>query len=369
MAKRPACNTPVGAEIVQKAIRSSRFDCPEEVFSFEWWKDKDCKSYIPLECSICKFKPKAATIDKFMQRSSAACWCNNQAKWCSEEGADRLESLVSSSAFELLPEYSRDWFVSNGCCELKLPIRCKQCLYCPQDCLLRHFKCTQTAACWCNGQADWRGEQGRKRLVGLVLQNGLEPAPQLLSETWWLANVKGKNSKVPFRCSICNEVSDSTSIDNFVRRGDCGCSCTKKSESKVFNYTKSKLPEFVVKNDQSLFSKTSPSGGTLRYDVVVLNKSSEVVFVVEVDGRQHFLDLYWGNRDRDLQKEIDAIAHGIPMLRLYQPDIHTGSFDWRAFLDEKIEAALNGALEIAVHVQPDCPAYTSGVYVELRKKT
>jgi len=106
------------------------------------------------------------------------------------------------------------------------------------------------------------------------------------------------------------------------------------------------------------------------FDIAVVDADQRIVLFVEVDGSQHFCGAHiWHDRgiaERDLMKEQAAVAAGIPIARVYQPDVWNGTFDWKAFLSVIVEKACSGNLR-GVHCQPGCEMYMEGVYASLRR--
>lgn len=105
------------------------------------------------------------------------------------------------------------------------------------------------------------------------------------------------------------------------------------------------------------------------YDFVVC-KDETVVLLGEIDGEQHFRPGRFGSADEkfertlsnDVQKELDAVRAGIPLIRMYQDDVWTQKFDWKSWLSTLISKACRGCLDARVYRQPNQLAYTSGEY-------
>jgi hypothetical protein len=376
MPKRPPCNTATGAAIVLEAIRLSRFEALPEMEDPRWWARKNCKSTLQLHCSECGFCPDNATVDKFMQRRSAACWCNGQAKWSTTQGVERLQKLIADSRFELHPSVEWSTLQPTLVCESKLPIVCTVCEYEPHDCLLRHFKDTRTAACWCNGQASYASAQGHARVLRLIAATALQPSKDLRLLEWYLANVHGENDAVPVACPDCNTVVTSTSISNLVKRQSVGCDCRWKTQRMIRDWVAEHVSRlypgigvvFELKAAERIQSKRA--GGRMAYDVA-LQEGTTTVLILEIDGRQHFdpVPEWETTKANDFSKEVAAVEDGIPMLRLCQPDAWRKKFGWQAWLEKMIRLAVSKQLAAAVHRQPGCVSYTSGQYVARRSES
>lgn len=374
MPKRAPCNTAAGAAIVLEAIRLSRFEASPEMEDPRWWAKKNCKSTLQLRCSACGFCPDNATVDKFMQRRSAACWCNNQAKWSTDQGAERLKQLIADSRFELRPLVEWNTLQPKLCSETKLPLVCSVCKYEPLECLLRHFKDTRTAACWCNGQALYASAQGHARVLSIVSNAGLQPSEDLCRLEWYLANVHGEHDSVPVVCPDCNSVVDSTSICNMAKRQSAGCDCRWKTQCMirdwVAEHTSRLYPDIDVVSELKAAERiqSKRAGGRMAYDVA-LQEGPTTILILEIDGRQHFdiLPNFEATKVNDLSKEIAAVEDGIPMLRLSQVDVWRKKFGWQAWLEKMIRLAVNKQLAATVHHQPGCVSYTSDQYVARRR--
>lgn len=376
MPQRMPCNTPTGSALVLEAIRQTRFEASPEMLDFKWWSSKNCKSKMPLKCTVCGFFPENATVDKFMQRRSAACWCNNQANWSSTQGIERLNRILESSRFRLLDGTDLQELERNLCSNTKLPLVCSVCDFRPGDCMLRHFKDTRTAACWCNGQASYSSASGHEQVLQAVLTCGLKPSSELESLEWYTANIKGEHDKIPVLCPTCNSISRSTSISNFMRRKSVACDCRWKTQSMVREWLEDHVsalfPTTRVVSELKAPDRiqSQAAGGRLAYDIV-LQKNNKPILIIEVDGRQHFENnSHWEQtKVNDLHKEVAAIEDGIPMIRLYQPTVWRGKFDWRSWLVPMVARAVLQTLEVIVHRHPNCMAYLSESYVCRRKHT
>lgn len=368
--KRAACNTREGANIVMEAIESSRFSPLQEMMDPSWWTNKDCKSFLAVSCDECGFQPRSLTVDKFMRTRSGSCWCNGQAPWASDEGLKRLKRIVNSSRFDLMPSFIEEEFVLNGNCNMHLPLVCSVCSFSPPRCLLRHFKDTATSACFCNGEAPWSSESGRQRLLSECEKFGVVPGANLLDAEWFKTNVHGKNSNIPLHCRHCSALTTTTSIDNFVRRGEAGCHCSHKTELMVYQFLMS-IDGITFDREVDLKLGKSAKGGAMPYDFVGYVETAPLL-IVELDGRQHFEELSnWNNAttlQNDIVKETNAVAAGIPIVRLHQPSVWKGCLPWQDFLTSCVTAAIHRTLEVRVHCQPGCSAYSSGLYARMRGK-
>ena len=309
-----------------------------------------------------------------MQRRSAACWCNNQAKWSTNGGIERLKQLIRDSRFELISGTELKDLQSTLCSETKLPIVCSVCDYQPPDCLLRHFKDTRTAACWCNGQASYASAEGHVRVLNIVSTTGLQPSEELKCLQWYLANVHGENDPVPVVCPNCNSVATSTSISNLIKRQSAGCDCKWKTQRMIrdwiTDHVDSMHTRVVVVSELKAPDRiqSKRAGGRMAYDIA-LQVGDVTILIVEIDGRQHFdpVPAWEATKVNDVSKEIAAVEDGIPMLRLYQVDVWRKKFEWKAWLENMIELAMKRELVATVHRQPGCVVYKSDQYIARRR--
>ena len=373
MPKRVPCSTAAGATMVLEAIRATRFQAFPEMEDLHWWSGKNCRSTLLLQCTVCGFCPDNATVDKFMHRQSAACWCNKQAKWSTSQGVERVKQLVADSRFELHPTTEWSTLQPRLCSETKLPLVCTVCEYEPPDCLLRHFRETRTAACWCNGQASYASSAGHARVLRIVYAAGLQPAEDLHRLEWYVANVHGENDAVPVVCPDCNSIVASTSISNLIKRQSAGCDCRWKTQRMIREWVAEHVGHlypgmdavFELKAAERIQSKRA--GGRMAYDLA-LQEGATTVLILEIDGRHHFdpVPEWEATKVNDLSKEIAAVEDGIPVLRLSQSYVWRRKFGWQAWLEKMIWLAVSKQLAVAVHRQPGCVLYTSGQYVARR---
>ena len=108
----------------------------------------------------------------------------------------------------------------------------------------------------------------------------------------------------------------------------------------------------------------------MKYDIAI-QTDNRILLVVEVDGRQHFESnkKFEQTQLNDVEKEVAAIDAGVPVLRLFQPDVWNDRFDWKAWLRSQVSLALTKQLIVGVHRQPGCTMYSSDRYVERRVAT
>lgn len=335
--------------------------------AFSWWANKNCKSVLPVTCTRCGFSPNNCTIDKFMLRRSAECWCNNQAKWCTAQGVERLHALMSKSRFVFVEAP----LAHSLSCDTELSIACSVCHHQPKSCLLRHFKDTLSAACWCNGRAPYASSEGHKRVLKILTQHHMQPSKELICYDWFVKNVNSEHSVIPVQCIRCATICTSTTISNMLKRKSVGCDCKWKTEKRVkdwvHEHVRLRWVGCEVIGQLTLQSKKRKRGSPMKYDIAI-QSGNRVLLVIEIDGRQHFEEdaRFLQTQLNDVHKEIEAVTAGIPMLRLFQPDVWNDRFDWKLWLTTMIDAAVSRQLTVAVHRQLHCLKYSEGAYAERR---
>lgn len=193
-------------------------------------------------------------------------------------------------------------------------------------------------------------------------------------------NVKAK-TYLPIECQTCKFRPQHTSILNFVFQNSAECLCRWKTQRLVHEAV-DVIIDRVHKNcmftigEHSFDDSFSSKGARMPYDIVVCRSAdSRVVMIIELDGKQHFVDglllgtNFEATQRNDVQKEINAVDKGIPMIRLYQRAVYRGKFDWRQYLESMISQAWQGTLAPKVYRHPGEPLYLSGSYRALREGT
>lgn len=293
-----------------------------------------------------------------------------KASWNTIEGLSNVMRVFKESRFDPLDKMLNiAWWKQNASAKCKIPIICSECGYRPPACGLDNFSRTGNADCFCNGGARWNGKEGHDRFLKLIEASSRFVALEFTkSFDWWKQQNVTVFSCIPFKCIECNSVVDSTNVQHFSREGQGRCGCRWKTQALA-----SAFASGVCSNasDTNVYTEFKLEKGHVRYDIAIV-KSRTCVLLIEIDGDQHFGDIgVFGDssrtRDHDVSKENSALEREIPIVRMYQPDVWSGRFDWKPYLKKKIFQALAGKLLPRVYCQPDCLLYTTGVYAELRK--
>lgn len=73
----------------------------------------------------------------------------------------------------------------------------------------------------------WGNSAGHKKFLTIVAKSKTwQPTNEAWDADWWAANVTRNTSKVPLQCQVCDHVSATTTINNFVKQGSAACFCT-----------------------------------------------------------------------------------------------------------------------------------------------
>lgn len=175
--------------------------------------------------------------------------------------------------------------------------------------------------------------QGNTRSCGCLQaetarKNGLTQLKELTGQKFGLLTVikyagsqRGRSSWL-CRCDCGNEV-----IVNQMElsRGDtlsCGCLRSSFGEKEIENILKSQ--QLKYQKEFSFNDLRSENDILLRFDFAVLNDNNEILYLIEYDGEQHYLnktDVIWSDtmekrRKRDRIKNEYALSHNIPLYRI-----------------------------------------------------
>jgi very-short-patch-repair endonuclease len=135
------------------------------------------------------------------------------------------------------------------------------------------------------------------------------------------------DKKFWFNCKICND--EYIQSPNNKTRGS-GCpKCVNKTEQIIANYLKEMEINFIR-----------------QYNIGNINKFYDFYLpdhrmIIEIDGPQHFIQVSnWTSPEETLQNDIQkmstAIAEGISVLRIYQPDIWANKIDWKTCIIDNL---------------------------------
>jgi very-short-patch-repair endonuclease len=136
------------------------------------------------------------------------------------------------------------------------------------------------------------------------------------------------NKKYIFVCHVCKHDYEQTP-GNKTNSGQ-GCPyCVNKTEQMVVCFLKETNINFVRQYKIGDINKF--------YDFYLPDKK----LIIEVDGDQHFKQISnWKSPEENLQNDIQkmktAIANGISVLRIYQPDIFSDIIDWKDIIKKNL---------------------------------
>jgi hypothetical protein len=189
------------------------------------------------------------------------------------------------------------------------------------------------------------------------------------SQEDWTQECNGKDYCPTLKCLDCNQLVETTPLTSLQQGRGLGCGCRNKTEAKVADWIRNRLPEAIVKSG---FPGPGKGPGATHFDIHLRFPDGFEV-IVEVDGAQHF----WRDHrfftlegcKRDLQKEewsVDA-QRNISIIRLIQEDAWFDRNGWDTFLMHSIDAARKAERARVFH--PDAREYTSenSAYVQLRE--
>ena len=293
-----------------------------------------------------------------------------------------LEYVVTTR-FQPAIEMTQEWWNLNvKGWHNTVPLTCTVCNHevCPKfDNFFRESSTQRgTANCRCSKHGRWNSEVARVELLEILSTTHFVPRGFLLSSQLYAGQHVNARTVLPIQCKQCQHVPSRCPLQHFVSFRSAECLCKNKTQRLVYDWITSKLDKIEpaatrVVAESHFRDVRSNTGKAMPYDIVVSRKMDcRVLLIIEVDGRQHFDSLMCGEarflalQDRDFAKEVTAIERRIPMIRLHQPTVWTGSFDWRAFLLPLLAKALDGTIPLCVHRQPGQEVYVQGRYKELR---
>ena len=146
---------------------------------------------------------------------------------------------------------------------------------------------------------------------------------------------KGSNARAIFDCDVCHNEFD-TLLYNVLTGYWCG-SCRLRTESKVLKYLREVYPHCKrqLRYEWARFSKTNH---IMPFDFGL----EEEKILIELDGIQHFEQVSnWDHPDnvkaKDVEKMIKAVEAGYSVIHIFQPEVWSDVYDWKAVLKEQVE--------------------------------
>ena len=275
------------------------------------------------------------------------------------DGLARLQEHIENKQLKLTVNSQEEWELVVKNSYSTVPLECTVCKQRLKATLLGFWSTGYSSGCICSTVSSLKQYES---VVALV---ETEPFLELRCDyEWWKANMKNIYSRVPIHCRKCDFSPDTTSFCNFAYgRLQVGCRCTRKTEGKLIKFLISKYSKENVKTESRLDK-------LFRYDA----RLTFANVLIELDGIQHFQPVSkWGGVERlkqqvstDLLKEIDAIEAGFVLIRVAQADVRRDRFDWRMYLQDEIQAAVENPCPRVV-VPAHCREYTAGVYADARR--
>lgn len=361
-------------------LSKSRFDAVDPIDQIAWKEARTTNTtFMRIKCRACKYIACSELKVFIRNKFNSPCWCTSVTPpYSSDEGRLRILDLLEESRFipigALLDK--KEWEKGSFGAFSNLPLKCTVCDTIPENCQLSNFVRTKGALCWCSKSRPYCDENGRQQVLRIAYGTQYEPKGWMLDADEWKARNMDANSKLLLQCTFCHYSSSSTSIAQFVRSKSTVCDCKWKTQATVCRWLEMHATalQVEIKREYKFPGNLSKCGSDMPYDVAVL-KDGKVILLFEVDGPQHFDDIWDNERkfnrtvNNDLDKEVYAIENGIPIARLYQPDVWSESFQWRPAVLEGIELAMAGKLKATVYRHPGVQAYTTGVYSRIREGT
>ncbi len=290
--------------------------------------------------------------------------------------------FLEETRFQPLESVTEEWWSSNVTTVHKtIPLQCVDCGYTVRPKFDNFFGNTYqrgTARCRCSGKGKWDCEEGRRELLDHIEASGFIAHGFLTSSEEYAQKTVNSRTYIPIQCVKCGDRPRNCRLQHFMTSGVVGCACKWKTQQMVREWTETEI-ERVAPGSMRVITEShfrdvrSPAGRAMPYDIVVFQiVDKRVLLIIEVDGRQHFdsamtgIDIFNGLQRRDMLKEIDAVQRNVPMVRLHQPSVWKGTFDWKPYMAHMILRAWEQTLPLKVFRQPSEASYVSGSYASLR---
>lgn len=275
-----------------------------------------------------------------------------------------------------------------------------KCTTCQKECEteVKSLLATKGPACWCSGNAPWKGEGGYRHMISILAERKdsrhYEGAFDL---AWWLENVSNQQSLVPLRCTLCAETVRCIRVSSIQNGTSVGCQCRLHGASTLRSFLRQAFPDATLseevftlvspetgkalKSDFALFQNAATRQSDLAHICQVLGldeaRATSRSIVVELDGDAHFSETFDGHfkpryARNDLLKEERVLQDAGTLIRLTQRSIMWGSpggVPWHDFLKLSVAHALTrGDGGCVLH--QDLPCYTTweeSAYVRERR--
>jgi hypothetical protein len=163
-------------------------------------------------------------------------------------------------------------------------------------------------------------------------------------------HIKGKDGKIPLRCTKCFH-EWSSRLHNVVNGNGCP-TCKNKTEGKLLKTLQELYSETATEikhNYSDEWCRNPETGRLLPFDIFMLLDLFKIIF--ELDGRQHFeVVAHWKNnleenQDRDIYKTNMALENGHYVIRLNQEEVWSDKGNWKQQLIDLVEEIVSGKFE------------------------
>ena len=145
--------------------------------------------------------------------------------------------------------------------------------------------------------------------------------------------VKNTNKSYIFNCEKGHEFSKNIWS---ISKGSWCPYCVNKTETKLYNKLILIYPS-IKRQFKAKWCKNEKTNRCYPYDFII----PELNIIIELDGRQHFMQVYkWNNpkdiQDTDIYKIKLANQNNISVIRILQEDVFYDTYDWLNELKENI---------------------------------
>ena len=329
-----------------------------------------------LQCTVCKVKSDATTLNQLQQNGSISCFCNGHLKLndpqyydclCNADLCNRLgvfAAFHSHSSRIAIP--SREEFnevinsVASGRspCGAKLKLLCQKCGKYIQSTSIGHL--SSNTGCPCNKDDSRHYRHHFNKFKDNILLSNLRLH---ISEEEWLTECSGNTYCPPVSCRLHPQygimrTTDIAHMKTYKRQCCPACGHAQTEGILLIWFMKT---EVIIKPQYK-------GPGRTRFDFH-LQFPDDFEILIELDGAQHFWSDHYYYTDagceRDLLKEEWAIAKRLSVVRVLQEDVWNDLYGWQGWLANSIEAARSGEPRVFT---PDTPEYRSAnsAYVQLR---
>ena len=344
---------------------------------------KDIGSKVPLFCTTCRVE-RTPTIKNFTRFLKSDCQCSTHCRWNTQEKFDELVQMLSTRGYELAGEWTDFEYFKRHAMALKpISTRCRSCDRVNHVTVINSISNGCSPACNCPKrsvrESDWCSEPGKKRLDEIIIESRFEWKD---SSTRHDAIV-GDQTRVALVCTVCCEEATPT-IDKLVH-GRVGCGCNNSTELKTLQFARAVCEQrFPERNLVVVHKHRDPAlrglgGHPLERDISVFERVDDhlvPLLFLEIDGGHHFNPNHrYGTGDErgrhtfehDVLKEEHALNQKASMARLEQRTVEADKAGWKAWLQGKIEAAVNRELPNHIYRLSAGQHYVGGEYAARRK--